>query len=172
MTTEGAPPVPDRTLVLLRHGKSDWSGGEPDPGRPLAPRGRRQVPRTGRWLSEHVPALDLAVVSPATRARETWELVAAELEAAYTRPPTRVDDRVYAASGPDLLEVVHELGDDTRTVVLVGHNPGLEELAEALTGEAVRLPTSAVAVLTVAGPWSAVVPGTVVLRASGRPPEG
>src|SRR6478735_578713 len=63
-----------RTLVLLRHAKSDWSTGEPDPRRPLAGRGRRQAPEAGRWLAANLDAIDLAVVSPATRARQTWEL--------------------------------------------------------------------------------------------------
>ncbi len=159
----------DRTLVLLRHGKSDWSGGEADMSRPLATRGRRQAPDTGRWLAGHCAAIDLAVVSPATRARETWDLVAAELDPA---PSTRVDDRVYAASARDLLDVVAELGDVTRTVVLVGHNPGLEDLAGMLTGKPVRLLTSAVAVLGVPGSWAHLRRDGAVLQVSGRPPAG
>ena len=89
------------TVILLRHGKSDWSGGEPDELRPLAPRGRRQVPEAGRWLADNVGAIDLAVVSPAERTRETWRLAAAELAAP---PPVREDDRVYAGSARSLLE--------------------------------------------------------------------
>ena len=62
------------TLILLRHGKSDWAGGEPDHLRPLARRGRRQVHDPGRWLADNVGVIDLAVVSPAERTRETWRL--------------------------------------------------------------------------------------------------
>ena len=64
----------ERTLILLRHAKSDWSGSAPDFDRPLAERGRAQAPLAGRWLANHVDRIDLAIVSPAERARETWEL--------------------------------------------------------------------------------------------------
>ncbi|QWZ07045.1 histidine phosphatase family protein [Nocardioides panacis] len=158
------------TLVLLRHAKSDWSTpGQPDRDRPLSGRGRRQAPEAGRWLAEHGPVPDLVVVSPAVRARRTWDLVAAELPGT---PPTRVEDRVYAASPAELLAVLADLPEATATVLLVGHNPGLEELVEHLTGEHVRLPTSALAVLDVPAPWSALGPGAGTLRASGRPPGG
>lgn len=157
----------DRTLILLRHAKSDWSGDEPDIARPLAKRGRRQAPDAGRWLAAHADRIDLAVVSPASRARSTWDLVAAELD---VRPPTRIDDRVYAASGRELLAVVRELPDDVETVVLVGHNPGLEDLVSLLTGEWPPMPTSALALITVSGSWSTAGDHSAVLRASGRPP--
>jgi phosphohistidine phosphatase len=157
----------ERTLILLRHAKSDWSGGEADIERPLAKRGRRQAPEAGRWLATHLDSIDLAIVSPATRARSTWELASAELAVA---PPTRIDDRVYAATDDELLAVLRELPDDVATVVLVGHNPGLEELAARLTGGWAPMPTSALAVMTVPGPWSSAGQPPAVLRASGRPP--
>ena len=72
--------MPERTLILLRHAKSDWSGMEADIRRPLAQRGRRQAPEAGRWLGANVDNIDLVVLSPATRAQQTWELVAAELD--------------------------------------------------------------------------------------------
>ncbi|MFC4783727.1 SixA phosphatase family protein [Nocardioides sp. MAHUQ-72] len=161
--------MPERTLVLLRHAKSDWSGGEPDVRRPLADRGRRQAPRTGRWLATHVGDVDLAVVSPATRARQTWELVAAELAAP---PEATLDERVYAADAEELLDVVRGLDPDLDVVVLVAHNPGLEDLASMLAGEWVPMKTSALAVLTVTGQWDEAGPGSATLRASGRPPAG
>lgn len=159
--------APEHTLVLLRHAKSDWSGDQADLARPLAKRGRRQAPDAGRWLATHINGFDLAVVSPATRARSTWDLVAAELD---TPPPTRIDDRVYAAPDRELLAVVRELPDDLRTVVLVGHNPGLEDLVSTLTGEPVPMRTAALAVVTVPGPWSTAGQQPAVLRAAGRPP--
>ena len=110
----------ERTLILLRHAKSDWSTGEADTLRPLAKRGRRQAPEAGRWLAANIGSVDLAVVSPAERARSTWELASAELAAP---PPTRFEERVYAASGSALLGLVRELPDDVKTAVLVGHNP-------------------------------------------------
>ena len=157
----------ERTLILLRHAKSDWSGDETDVARPLAPRGRRQAPEAGRWLAAHIERVDLAVVSPATRARSTWDLVAAELP---VPPPTRIDDRVYAASDPELLAVVRELSDDLQTVVLVGHNPGIEELVSSLTGDQAPMPTSALAVIVVPGPWAGAGRRRAALRACGRPP--
>ena len=157
------------TLILLRHGKSDWSGGEPDHLRPLAPRGRRQVPVSGRWLAGNVGVIDLAVVSPAARTRETWRLAAAELA---VPPPVREDDRVYAGSAATLLDIVRELPAELATVVLVGHNPGLEDLVARLTGRGVPMPTSALAVIELGSSWSAAAEGAGELRAQGRPPTG
>jgi phosphohistidine phosphatase len=156
-----------RTLILLRHAKSDWSGNEPDLRRPLAARGRRQGPEAGRWLNTHVNRIDLAVVSPATRARQTWDLAAAQLR---TTPPVRIDDRVYAASARHLISVVRELPSNLHCVVLVGHNPGIEDLAFAVAGEPTSMPTSAIALITWPGIWPAAGHDSAILRASGRPP--
>ena len=155
------------TLIVLRHGKSDWSGGEPDHLRPLARRGRRQVPEAGRWIADHVGSLDLAVISPAERTRETWRIAAAELA---VPPPVREDDRVYGGSAHSLLGIVRELPDEVGTVVLVGHNPGVEDLVASLTGRTVPMPTSALAVIDLTGPWSAAADTAGALRAQGRPP--
>lgn len=157
------------TLVLVRHAKSDWSGGHPDRARPLAERGRRQAPEAGRWLRAAIGEIDLAVVSPAERARRTWELVSVELGQG---PPTRIEERVYAASATELLGVVRELSDDLRVVVLVGHNPGLEGLVRRLTGETVAMKTSAVAVVDVPGEWGSAGEEWAALRTAGRPPTG
>jgi phosphohistidine phosphatase len=157
------------TLILLRHGKSDWSGGEPDHLRPLARRGQRQVPEAGRWLADNVGVIDLAVVSPAERTRETWRLAAAELA---VPPPVQEDERVYAGSAPSLLSVLRELPADLATVVLVGHNPGLEDLVGSLTGRWVPMPTSALAVIDLPGPWSTAADNAAELRVHGRPPAG
>jgi phosphohistidine phosphatase len=159
--------MPERTLILLRHAKSDWSGGQADLDRPLAKRGVRQAPLAGAWLAQSGYRIDLAVVSPAERARETWDLVAAELEGA---PPIRVDAAVYAASAAELLDVCRALSDVVRTVVLVGHNPGLADLAGALPGTLVSLPTSALAVIGWEGPWSSAGEAPAALLAQGRPP--
>jgi phosphohistidine phosphatase len=160
-------PMSERTLILLRHAKSDWSGDEADIARPLGKRGRRQAPDARRWLAANIDSIDLAVVSPASRARSTWDLVSAGLN---VPPRTRTDDRVYAASDHDLLTVVRELSDDVETVVLVGHNPGIEDLVSLLTGEWAPMPTSALAVITVSGSWSTTGHHSAVLWASGRPP--
>lgn len=159
--------MPEGTLILLRHAKSDWSGDEADVDRPLAERGLRQAAEAGRWLAGNIDVIDLAVVSPASRARSTWELASAELE---SRPPTRIDERLYAASASQLLGVVRALPDEVDTVVLVGHNPGVEDLVSLLTGEPVPMPTSALAVIGLAGSWSSAGQSRETLRAAGRPP--
>ena len=158
-----------RILILLRHAKSDWSGGEPDMARPLANRGRRQAPEAGRWLAANIDTIDLAVVSPAMRARSTWDLVVAELS---SPPSTEIDEAVYAASEDELLAVVQRLPEDAAAVVLVGHNPGIEGLVGLLTGEWTPMPTSALAVITLSGSWSSTGHRTGTLRAAGRPPSG
>lgn len=155
----------ERTLLLLRHAKSDWSGSVADPDRPLAERGRGQAPLAGRWLAGRADPIDLAIVSPAERARETWELASAELPSA---PSARVDERVYAASADRLLSVLREVPDEVRTVLLIGHNPGMEQLASRLAGEDLILRTAGIAEFGVTGAWSGVGRGPAVLRAAGR----
>lgn len=123
----------------------------------------------GRWLADNVGVIDLAVVSPAERTRETWRLAAAELA---VPPPVREDDRVYAGSATSLLGVLRELPGELATVVLVGHNPGVEDLVESLTGRRVPMPTSALAVIDLSGPWSAAANTAAELQAHGRPPAG
>jgi phosphohistidine phosphatase len=157
------------TLIVLRHGKSNWSGGEPDHLRPLAKRGRRQVPEAGRWLADNIGVIDLAIVSPAERTRETWRLAAAELA---VRPTVREDDRVYAGTARSLLDVLRELPEEVATVVLVGHNPGVEDLVASLTGRWVPMRTSALAVIELPGPWSTAGDTAAEVRAEGRPPAG
>lgn len=152
--------------MIVRHAKSDWSEDVPDAERPLAGRGRREAPAIGRWLRAHVGAIDLVVRSPAVRVRQTWELAVAELDAA---PRVIDDERVYAATADDLLTVVRALPDDTSTVVLVGHNPGVQDLVTLLSGEPCELKTSALAVLSRAGSWAGVGPGGAVLEAQATP---
>lgn len=152
-----------RTLIVIRHGKSDWAGDEPDRERPLAKRGLRQMPESAAWIAAHHPRIDVAVVSPAVRAQQTWQILADALESA---PDVTTDERVYAAWGRDLVGLVRALPEAATTAALVGHNPGLEELVAELTGEGVELPTSAVAVLGFEESWG----GTARVLASGRPP--
>lgn len=160
-------PGPSRTLVVLRHGKSDWSGAHPDRDRPVGDRGRRQAAAAGAWLAEHLPTIDAAVVSPAQRTRTTWELVATEL----ADPPEPVlDERLYGGWGEGLLGVVRDLPAEAASALLVGHNPGVEDLVELLTGTWVDLPTASLAVVDLEGGWREAGRATGRLRASGRPP--
>lgn len=168
MARAGAGPL--RRLVVLRHAKSAWPAGVPDHERPLAPRGRRDAPAAGRALAEADCLPDLAVCSTAVRARQTWELASAQWG---TPPPVQHDGRVYAAEVPELLDVVRGAPDHVRTLLLVGHNPGLEELVLDLAGDALddvlddvttKFPTSAIAFLSWHGrTWASLAPGTALL---------
>ncbi len=161
---------PVHTLVVVRHAKSDWSGNQTDRDRPLARRGHRQAPLSGRWLASSGLSIDRAVVSPAERARATWALISAELAEA---PTTMIDEDVYAFSATSLLRVVRAFPDAWATVALVGHNPGLEDLVEELSGVYLPMPTSAVAVLRFGTPWREAGRETAgAVLAHGRPPEG
>lgn len=155
-----------RRLVVLRHAKSAWPNGVPDSDRPLADRGRRDAPAAGHWLRDHVPAIDVALCSPALRARQTWTLVSAELAAP---PDLHHERRLYGASPEDLLALVRDLPGGARTVVIVGHNPGLEGFVGLLTGTEHELKTSAVVVLAGSGPWGSAGPGWARLDAAATP---
>jgi phosphohistidine phosphatase len=158
--------TPKRRLVIIRHAKSAQPFDVPDQQRPLADRGRREAPTIGRWLREHLDQLDLVICSPATRARETWQLAAAEMP----DPPRVVyEPRLYAASEEDLLDVVRQLPDEARAVALVAHNPGLEELVAVLTGVYRELKTSGVAVVSWSGPWADAQPGRATLEEHAAP---
>lgn len=142
-----------RKLVLVRHAKAARPDDVDDIDRPLSARGRRDAPEVGRWLREHAAAIELVLCSPAVRTRRTWQLAAPEVPA---EPNVKHDDRVYAASARALLAVVHEIPPAVMTAAVVGHNPGLEDLVDLLTGQPAELKTAAVAVLGVDVPWAEV----------------
>src|ERR1700756_5776376 len=154
----------DRRLVLLRHAKSDWPDVA-DHERPLAKRGRRDAPVIGRWLgtSGYVP--DAVVCSTARRARGTWGLGSSGLTAvaADACPAVSYEPRVYEASVLGLIMLVREFDPRWRTAVIVGHNPGLAELAAGLAspdaGVPYKFPTAAVAVFALPGSWADAAPG-------------
>jgi phosphohistidine phosphatase len=165
-----------RTLVLLRHAKADWPQ-VPDHERPLADRGRLDAPAVGRRFADDRLAPHLALCSTAARTRETWKLVAHELP---HRPRTVYEERLYEATLGDLLALVSGTPDDIGTLLLVGHNPGMHAMAEALTGTADNdamarmrrgFPTAAFAVLTVPGSWKSVEHGAGRLTAFWAPHE-
>ncbi|WP_052499518.1 SixA phosphatase family protein [Streptomyces vietnamensis] len=166
-----AGPADDRPrrLFVLRHAKSAWPEGVADQDRPLGPRGLRDAPAAGSFLAESGVLPDLALCSPARRARRTWELAAAELAGPV---PTRHDPRLYGADALELLDVLHDVPDEVATLLLVGHNPGLEDLilllatrsvGDALDRVRTKFPTSAIAVLTWSGTWKDLRPGEALL---------
>ncbi|MFI6059993.1 SixA phosphatase family protein [Streptomyces sp. NPDC051286] len=162
-------------LIVLRHSKSAWPEGVTDDERPLAGRGRRDAPAAGRWLREARCVPDLVICSTSRRTRETWELVAAELGAV---PKVVFEPRVYEATASTLLDVVRTVPERRRTVLLIGHQPGVQDLVLSLAGEgddqAVarvhgKFPTSAIAVLLFPGPWARLGPGSAALTAFAIP---
>jgi phosphohistidine phosphatase len=101
------------------------------------------------------------VCSPAQRTRETWAVASAELDGP---PPVRLDDRVYGAPPEDLLAVVRDLPDDAGTALLIGHNPGVAELVDLLSGEGREMRTSSIAVLAWDGGWADAAADVAELR--------
>lgn len=140
-----------RTLVVVRHAKSDWSGGLLDDERPLAERGRRDAPAIGTWLAGQVGRIDQVLCSTAVRARQTWQLAATAFDPA---PPVRYEERIYQAMPADILTILMELDERVRTVAVVGHNPTLSDVVEQLSGQPCELKTSAIAVLSWPGTWT------------------
>jgi phosphohistidine phosphatase len=152
--------VDSRRLVIVRHAKSAWPDDVPDTQRPLNKRGRRAAPAAGRWLRDRVGHVDAVVCSPAARTRETWGLIAAELDGAAA---PIFDERVYAATAETLLAVVRGIPDNAGSALLVGHNPGVSELVAVLAGTELEMKTSAIAVLGLTGSWADAGPGGATL---------
>ncbi len=135
-----------KTLFVLRHAKSSWDNpGLSDFDRPLNKRGLHPAPMMGKVLRKRGAKLDLAVSSPAERALQTARLV---LESHGSDVELKLDPRIYEAGKETLLQVVKSFPSDAGVVLLVGHNPGMEDLIELLTGEVQRMPTAALAKIT------------------------
>ncbi|MGE0699853.1 MAG: histidine phosphatase family protein [Hyphomicrobiaceae bacterium] len=147
-----------RTLSLLRHAKSSWDDERlADVERPLAPRGSKAAPRMGRHMREIGVVPDLVLCSPARRTRETADLVLPCLAG----PPPRLlhDPAIYEATVEELMAVLRRVGPEVAHALLIGHNPGLQELAIVLTegtdsedrrAIAEKLPTTALVVIDLA----------------------
>lgn len=133
-----------KTLLLLRHAKSSWKDAElDDHDRPLNKRGKQDAPRMGRLLRDEDLLPDVILCSTAKRARKTIERV---IEASGFSGPCELDAALYGATPADYLRVLAARADDQHErVMLVGHNPGMEELLEGLIGSYESLPTAALA---------------------------
>jgi phosphohistidine phosphatase len=153
-----------RRLLLLRHGESAGPPGIDDLDRPLARLGREAARRMGHYLADEDLRPDLALVSPARRTEETWTLVKESLGPV----PSRSEPRIYEAPPDRLLEVVNGVEPDFGSVLVVGHNPGLEELLHLLiplqdryghAGAITKYPTAGLAVIDVpAMDWDGLSP--------------
>ncbi len=116
-----------KTIALLRHAKSDWNtGAASDFDRPLSERGREAATAMGRYIAREGGEYDRALVSPARRCRETYDIVSGELGHA---PDLVFEDGIYLASPDGLLGLLQEQAEDCDRLLMVGHNPGLTFLA-------------------------------------------
>jgi phosphohistidine phosphatase len=132
-----------KTLLILRHAKSSWKFPElTDHDRPLNRRGKRDAPRMGRTLQERELVPDLVISSTATRALDTASAVAKH--SGYKGKMLKFQS-LYAAEPAAYLAVLREVDDNYQRILIVGHNPGVEELIEMLTGEIHIIPTCTLA---------------------------
>ena len=157
-----------KRLFILRHAKSSWGDHSlADFDRPLAERGERDAPRMGRAfqnlkvqasdLKEQGASLDRLFSSPAKRARQTAKRFSKAAEIAVE---TEFDDRIYGASSSELKSIVRKLPSEADNVMIVGHNPGFEDLVSRLTGQSRHMPTCALACIEFKGEWSDVEDGS------------
>ena len=134
-----------KTLLVQRHAKSSWKHPElSDHDRPLNKRGKRDAPRMGRLVAAQGLRPDVVVSSTARRARRTAEEVARH---AGCEGAVQLDRRLYLASPDEIVDVVRGVAGSARRVMVVGHNPGLEDLVARLAGRHETLPTAALAAL-------------------------
>lgn len=134
-----------KALLLLRHAKSSWKQPElADHDRPLNKRGKETAPRVGVLLQEENLVPDLIICSSAKRTHDTALLVA---EACSYKGKIMKTRRLYLAEPLDYVDVLHQVADKDARVLIVGHNPGLESLIEALKGGSIAMPTAALAYL-------------------------
>jgi len=152
-----------KTVLLLRHAKS--SKDDPalrDFDRPLNDRGKDDAKLIGRFMRERSISPDLLISSPAKRAQRTAELV---MKAAGLTINVAFDERIYEADVHRLLVVVSQIEPAMNVVMLVGHNPGFEDLVEVLTGRPARLPTASLAQIDLAvEEWNKVRAGAGKLK--------
>lgn len=168
-----------KTLLLLRHAKSSWDDPAlADDQRPLAERGRKAAPRMGREIAARAWLPDRVLVSPAVRTRQTWELVAAELPGA---PDAAFPQNLYMGTPEQLLAEIRQAPEEVATLLVIGHNPGMEALAKRLAGAdsdraalaqmEKKFSTAALAVFTFNEPWADLRFGKARLAEVRRPKD-
>ncbi len=164
-----------RRLLLIRHAKSSWDDPAlSDHERPLAPRGRRAAERMRAHLEGSDLRPDLVLSSSSRRTRETLDL----LVPAFGSAERSIEDGLYGATATELIDRLRAAPDDVRSVALIGHNPGIQDLALELAGEGKELdrirekfPTGALAVLGFDGPWRDLGAGAARLLSFVSPRE-
>lgn len=155
-------PSPEKRVFLLRHAKSSWDDPDwADYDRPLAPRGKRASKTMAEYLTKEGIEPDVVLCSSAVRARQTLERIG------LTDTQIVIEDELYGASASGLLERLRRLPEETGSVMLIGHNPAMQDLALSLArdGSAVegKYPTAALAELAFEGSWSGLRPGAAEL---------
>ena len=161
-------------LLLLRHGKSDWGVGQEDFYRPLKDRGKRGAQRIGVWMAQQGLIPDLVISSPAERALVTAQKTLKAM--GIDDRSIRQDKRIYAADVDELLAVLGESPQKSGRILMVGHNPGLEELLQWLAAGTVPLPedgkllpTATLARLQLQTDWPLLQAGCARLHSITRP---
>ena len=170
-----------KRLILLRHAKSLQDEAIKDKDRPLNARGRRDAPRMGSYMHHKRYLPQLALCSSARRTVETWELVGPELDAAV---PSRFPDALYLASAATIANLARAADDTLSVLLVIGHNPGLEECAQALARKPesategafdaalrTKFPTCALAVLDFDTAWSGIAAASGMLVDFARPKD-
>ncbi len=169
-------PEAGRKLLVMRHAKSAWPD-VPDHDRPLGARGRRDAPVMGRWLRGAGHRPEQVLCSTARRARETWQLAQDGLGWPI---PVTFDDRVYTGPAELLLDLIRGMSPAVGTVLILGHDPAVPELAlrlaaggrphraggtspAAVDRMGVKFPTAAVAVFECDSTWVKLAPQTAEL---------
>jgi phosphohistidine phosphatase len=148
------------TLLLMRHAKSSYPPGVADHDRPLAPRGVREAGLAGDWLRANVPPIDFVLCSTARRARQTLARTGVDATVGYS-------ERLYGATPGTMIDEINEVADSVNTLLIIGHEPTMSALAIGLAGAdgtdaaaveriSEKFPTSAIAMLTVAGDWKSL----------------
>lgn len=165
-----------RQLLILRHGKSDWGVDVEDFQRPLKKRGRRGAKAIGKWLRAQNLVPDHVCSSPATRAIDTAQRACKAL--GFDPAAIQQVERIYDARMEDLIQVLTGCDPSVRRVMMVGHNPGFEDLLLYLTGSDIPipedgkyLPTATVAVLDMPDDWTTLAPGSAHVNALVRAKE-
>ena len=171
------------TLLLLRHAKSDWGDASlGDFERPLSARGLKAAPRMGEEIARRGWAPDLAFVSTAARARQTWSQVSAQLgipDAGNETVDVKFERSLYLASPQHIMSLLTGAPPETEIAIVIGHNPGIAMLAhslaardsddEALLLMAAKYPTAALARYELAGRWTDLAVGTARMTHFLRP---
>jgi len=167
-----------KSVYLLRHAKSSWADASlADIDRPLATRGRSAAPKMGQYMKDKRLIPDAVLVSGASRALETWDLIRPVLG----EPRVRVEKNLYMATPDMMLAWLRQLDNDVDAVMMIGHNPGFEELARGLAGDGRKkaqkrlrrkYPTAGLAVLRFDTPgWAAISWGDGYLERFVRPKD-